>query len=279
MEEYYFLFALTFIWMVFAIVQDLRTREVSNWLNFSLISFVLAYRGFYAIFSKDVWFFLYGLFGVFFFVVLAYIFYYGRVFAGGDAKLLMGIGGIIPYSSFGDYFILGLGFIFLLFASGVVYSLAYSVFLVKRNFGKFKLEFVRQARKNRGWFYLVILFVVLFGVIFWKFGTLRYGFSYIILLFLFPLLYYYVKALENSCMVVLKNPKDLTEGEWLERDVRIGRRTIKKSVHGLSKKDIILLRKAKKRVMIKEGIPFTPAFLFALLIGIWFLRNSSIQFY
>ena len=70
------------------------------------------------------------------------------------------------------------------------------------------------------------------------------------------------------------SPKNLTEGDWLERDVKIGRSVIKRSVHGLSLEDIKRLRKAKKRVLIKEGIPFTPAFLAAFLImGYVFLAS------
>ena len=57
MEEYYFLFALAIVWMIFAVVQDLKTREVANWLNFSLIGFALAYRAFYSSFTGE-WMFL-----------------------------------------------------------------------------------------------------------------------------------------------------------------------------------------------------------------------------
>ena len=108
MEEYYFLFVLALIWIIFAIFQDIKTEEISNWLNFSLIAFVLAYRAFYASFAKDLMFFIYGIFGVMLFLVFGYLFYYGRVFGGGDAKLLIGLGGIWPYNKIGDYFFIGI---------------------------------------------------------------------------------------------------------------------------------------------------------------------------
>jgi Flp pilus assembly protein protease CpaA len=64
MEEYYFLFALGALWMLFASVQDFRTREISNWLNFSLIAFALSYRAFYSN-STGNWNFLwFGIGGV-----------------------------------------------------------------------------------------------------------------------------------------------------------------------------------------------------------------------
>ncbi len=33
----YFLIVIAFIWILFAVVQDLRKREVANWVNFSLL--------------------------------------------------------------------------------------------------------------------------------------------------------------------------------------------------------------------------------------------------
>ena len=268
-EEYIFLFGLAFVWTIFAVAQDLKTREILNWLNFSLIAFALAYRAFYAYFAKDMGFFIYGFFGVLFFVVLAYVFYYGRVFAGGDAKLLMGFGAILPYEEISDYFYIGLGFIFLLFLIGALYSLTYSIFLIRRNKSKFSREFKKEIVKKQGWMYFAIISAAVLELIVF-FNDLGLQFSlYGLVIVLLPFLYYYVRTVEKSCMIVLKWPKELQEGDWLLNDVRIGRKTIKKSVHGLSEEEIKLLRKAKKKVLIKDGIPFTPSFLIALLVGIW----------
>ena len=71
-------------------------------------------------------------------------------------------------------------------------------------------------------------------------------------------------------MIIEKNVDELQEGDWLERDVRVGGKVIKKSVHGLSKMEIGMLRKVGKRVLIKDGVPFTIAFLLALIV-IWYL--------
>ena len=58
-----FLVAIAVIWIIFAVVSDLRSREIPNWLNFSLIIFVLGIRFFYSVFNEDWSFFLWGLFG------------------------------------------------------------------------------------------------------------------------------------------------------------------------------------------------------------------------
>ena len=80
MKEYYFLFGLFFVWTLFASIQDLKKREVANWLNFSLIAFALVYRLFYSVAVKDYSFFVYGLLGFAVFFILAYAFYYLGVF-------------------------------------------------------------------------------------------------------------------------------------------------------------------------------------------------------
>ncbi len=271
MEKYYFLFGLALIWIIFAVVQDLRKREVADWLNFSLVAFALAYRAFYSAYSLDWMFLVYGVLGFAMFFVLANLFYYSGVFAGGDAKLLMGIGIVLPFSGFLDLVVIGLGFAMLLFFIGAIYSLIYSIFLVYGNYKKFALEFNRNLGKKNNW-----IFALVFGLLFVIFVYLMFGTDLLLLLFgvLFAfvifILLVYAKSLE-VCMIRLVPPSLLTEGDWLVRDVNLaGGRNVKKTIHGLSADDIIKLRKAGKKVLIKEGIPFTPAFLFSFLVMVFF---------
>ena len=264
MKEYYFLFALALIWTFFATLQDFKSREVANWLNFSLIAFALAYRAFFSIFLSNYEFFLLGLSGFAIFFVLAHALYYTKAFAGGDAKLLMGFGIILPFSSFGSLIQISLLFIFLLFLIGALYSTLYSVFLVSKNKEKFKKEFNKKLKKRK---YPLLLSIFLFVL-----ATI-YGFAnplafFPALVFLIPIIYIYTKTLDK-CMIKLYSPSKLTEGDWLEKDVKLGNKIIKKSVHGLSKEEIELIKKHNKKVPIKEGIPFTPAFLITLTVMVY----------
>jgi len=93
---------------------------------------------------------------------------------------------------------------------------------------------------------------------------------FVIFVFSFPFLYYFVKAVENSCMVKLTSPNKLTEGDWLARPVKIGRQIIKPTVNGLSILEINALKKQRKKVLIKHGIPFVPVFLIAAIASILF---------
>jgi Flp pilus assembly protein protease CpaA len=268
MQEYYFLFAIAMLWTVFATIQDIKKREVSNWLNFSLIAFALAYRAFYSALTKNINFFLLGLLGFGIFFGLANLFYYSKTFAGGDAKLLMGFGVILPYANYRELISLSIFFLFFLFLVGAVYSLIYSVFIAAKNRKQFKTEFARLTKKYKRILsaasvsFVILLFLLLI------FSLINYLIFILIFFILsaFPWLYIYTQALDK-CMVSLVPAEKLTEGDWLEQDIKINSKlTIKKTVHGLSFEDIQLLKKYKKPALIKQGIPFVPAFLIALLI-------------
>ncbi len=70
----------------------------------------------------------------------------------------------------------------------------------------------------------------------------------------------------------------LTEGDWIYKDIFIGSGKKKKYITGpkdlgISKEQISLLKKYSsqgkiKNIIIKEGIPFVPAFLFAYIATI-----------
>lgn len=259
MKQYYFLFIIALIWVIFAVVKDIKKREVPNWLNFSLIAFAIAYRAFYSISANESMFLISGLAGFILFFALAHAFYYLKVFAGGDAKLLMGFGVILPYDSLGGLAYLGIIFLIALFLFGSIYSLIYSFSIALKNRKKFAIEFKKRIRKSIIHFIILIMLSIIIALFNPSLGILISSF-----LILTLLLYSYVKSLD-ICMIKLTKPKDLTEGDWLEQDVKIGSKIIKKSVHGLSLEEIKLLKKANKKVLIKEGIPFTPAFLLALL--------------
>jgi Flp pilus assembly protein protease CpaA len=269
MQEYFFLWGLAFLYLVFASIQDLKTTEVSNWLNFSLIGFGLGYRAFYSLVFGEAEFFILGLMGLGVFVGFAYGLYYSKAFGGGDSKLLMGVGTLLPYSSYWDLLFLSVGFVFLLLVIGVFYTLVWSVFLVGKNFKGFKKEFKKIFRKNlilEGIFVLIVLVL---------FILLGQGFILLVLiLFLFLILY--LQAVDKSCMTKGKDPKNLMEGDWLVEDIKLKKGMIKKNVHGLSSEEIIKLRKEGKKVLIKAGIPFVPNFLITFTVTVLFLEELEV---
>lgn len=274
-----FLIILGFIWISFATIEDLKKREIANWINFSLIIFALGFRFFYSLFSlEDFNFFYQGLIGFGIFFILGNLLYYSRVFAGGDAKLMMGLGPILPLSwNFLGNLNLFLNFFFLFLIMGALYGLLVSFYLSISNSKEFKKEFKKRVKENRN----LIVLSMFIGTVFLLLGFLNFFLIYFgILLFVFPYLYIFAKSIDESCMVVLVNPKFLTEGDWLYKNIKLGKKLIKANWEGLDKEEILLLRKSKKKVLIRKGIPFTPVFLLSFLILIiLFLLNILYKFF
>ena len=265
MFEVIFLWSLALLWIVFATIQDLRSREIANWISFSLIIFALGFRFFYSLFSaSDFSFFYQGLIGLGIFFVLGNLFYYGRMFAGGDAKLMIALGAVLPiYGTILENTKFFLIFLLLFFFSGAIYSFIVSSSLAIKNFKAFKKEFVIQFKKNKKLFYLMIflgLAVMLLGFV--DASLFVFG----ILLFVTAYIFIFAKAVDESCMVKAVNTKNLTEGDWLYSDLKVGKKKIKATWNGLSKKDIVAIKKQYAKVKIKQGIPFTPAFLISMII-------------
>ncbi|MEK6840708.1 MAG: prepilin peptidase [Nanoarchaeota archaeon] len=273
MFEAIFLFVLALVWIVFAVVQDLKTREIANWLNFSLIVFALGFRLFYSLFSAGTFEFLYqGLIGLAIFFVLGNLLYYGKMFAGGDAKLLIALGAVLPFSkNFYDNLETFLYFFIIFLLAGAIYSLIASLSLCIKNYGKFKKEFKKQFKLNKRVFILSTFFSVVLAIL----GYLSLYMVFIaILVFIFPYFYFYAKAVDETSMIKTVDASKLREGDWLYKDVLIGSKTIKADWGGLKKEEIVFLRKKHKKVMIREGIPFTPVFLISLLVLFYLWING-----
>ena len=265
-----FLFWLFFIGIVVASLQDLKRREVDNWLNLLLLVSGFVFIFYKAIFENDVSIIFQAGFALVIMFTFMNLFYYGRVFAGGDAKLLVAMTTFFIGVNFNLTLInIGIFLLFLMF-SGSIYGLVYSFVLYIKDFRKVNEEMFRRVNAFGIW-YLVFgggLILMLLG--FFNFLFLIFG----ILLFLFPLLYVFAKGLELISMIRIISGKELREGDWLVDDVKVGKKIIKADWDGLSLENIELL-KNKKKVKIKDGLPFVPAFLIAFMAYVflksWFL--------
>jgi len=265
MFEVIFLWSLALLWIIFATIQDLKSREIANWLSFSLIIFALGFRFFYSLFLGNGFSFFYqGLLGLGIFFALGNLLYYGRVFAGGDAKLMIALGVVLPiYGPILENVQIFFTFLFLFFLSGAFYSLIISGSLAIKNFKKFKREFIFQLKKNKKIFYiltfagLIIMLLAFVEYVLFLFG---------ILIFISSYLYIFAKAVDESCMVKEVNTRNLSEGDWLYSDLKMGKKKIKATWDGLNKKDIVAIRKQYKKIKIKQGIPFSPAFLISMIV-------------
>lgn len=264
--ENLFLIVLALIWIIGAVFQDLKRREVDNLWNFSLIAFALAYRLATSIFTNNYWFILNGLIGLVIFFGLHNLFYYARLFAGGDAKLLMALGTILPLSYNWIINLKIFGYFILLFLiTGSIYALIYAIYLVFKNYKSFKKEFIKQWKNYQKMFLISLIFVVIWVNVVYFMSQIRFILVGLIIL-LFPLLFVFSKTVEETCMIKSVSPNKVTQGDWLYKDILIGKKKIKANWQGVSESELKLIKKHKKNILIKYGIPFTPAFLFAFMI-------------
>jgi len=272
MLEIIFLFILGLIFVMFAMIQDLKQREIANWLNFSLIIFALGFRFFYSLFNLNFNFFYQGLIGLGIFFILGNLLYYGRLFAGGDAKLMIALGPIIGVSGgFYSNLRLFLWFLFIFLIIGGIYGILWSIYLALKNRKKFTKEFSSIFCKNRKLYYLIMVFGLIYAL--FGFRDLLFLFSGI-LVFLIPLLFIFAKTVDKIAMIKNIKTKDLVEGDLLYKNMKIGNKIIKAHWEGLSKKDINFLKKKIKSVRVREGVPFAPVFFitYLLIFIFYFLR-------
>lgn len=265
-----FLFLVFLVGIIVACFQDLKRREVDNWLNLFLLVVSFSFIFYRAIFEGNGLLVIRaGFVLVLMFAVMSF-FYYGRVFAGGDAKLLFAMTVFFVGESFYSSIInVGL-FLILLMFSGSVYGLVYSFVLYFKNFEKVNKEMRKLFLVFDFWF-LVFLFLVL-ALGFVNFWFLVFG-AFGILVFLF---YIFTKGIEGVAMIRVVSGRELREGDWLVEDVKVGKKVVKADWDGLSLENVKLL-KGRKRIKIKEGLPFVPAFLIAFLIYV-FLRGFLVNF-
>ncbi len=230
---------------------DLRTREVPDPLSHSLILIGIGLRLFWSL--EDISYFLYclpvllGLGGV------SYLLYKAGQWGGGDVKLMIASSFLLGYFPKKGFFILP--FFVNLIVFGTFYSVLYTLAIgLKNGF--------RSTREQK----LIASCGMLLSFFLFKFLPREVGIlpplTILVASFL-PML----KDIEQKFFVKEVPPEKLTEGDWLVEPIRVGKLRIEKKGEGLSKKEIEILRKSKiKRVKIREGVPFVPAFLLSLLL-------------
>ncbi|MBS3152491.1 prepilin peptidase [Candidatus Woesearchaeota archaeon] len=274
---WYFLIIVAIIWILFATITDIKKREVPDWLNYSLIVIGLGIRAIYSLITKDFSYILFGLIGFIACFVFANLMYYTKQWGGGDSKLLMGLGAM-----FGNYnldifdavhklpFIATL--IINIFIAGTVYGIIYSLFLGAKNHINVLAE-IKKRKFNE----LKIISLIILALIIIIFFIFERDIFYLIALLLIASLFavfllYLIKIIEDVSLYKFIQTNKLTEGDWLVNDIIKNNKIICKARNiGLTRQDILNLKKNKiKKVLIKEGIPFVPGFLFGFILTIVF---------
>ncbi|MCK5629544.1 MAG: prepilin peptidase [Nanoarchaeota archaeon] len=271
--------------MIIASIHDIKTREVPDWLNYSLIFSGFSIRLIYSLITSDWWFLLYGIAGFAALLGIGLIMFYAGQWGGGDSKMIMGLGALLGIdfmhyqTLFAESMLIGF-FINMLFI-GAAYGLLWSITMAAARWKGFAKEFssIRKTKKfmltqRVSWIIILAVLVSLFFLPDQTFRMILITFAFMLLLLLY--LWPFVKSVENICMYKMVTPDKLTEGDWIAEDINVaGELICSPKDLGIEKKQITKLIKLAQKgkiqeIRIKEGIPFVPSFLISFVITlIW----------
>lgn len=275
------LIIISLVALIFASITDLKIKEVPDWLSYGLISSGLAIRLLSSIILENFSYFYYGLIGLAIMFVIGEILYHTKMWGGGDAKLLMGLGTTLATTPFylesSTIPFLAILFAFILF-SGVIYGLIWSIFLVIKKPKNFITEFKKishtEGSKIIKILSLVIIALLIVGIILVPISNLTRLFIglFIIIFLIYPYLFIAVKAIENIHFYTYLPLEKIVEGDWIAKDIKKNNKVVFKQKITITNKDIKHLKELNiKRILVKDGIPFVPPFLIgtilALIIG------------
>ena len=274
----YILLAVGLIWLTFATIYDFKTKEVPDWLSYSLILIGLSLRLTHYLLFNDFNFLIIGLISLAVFAVIGTSFYYLRQWGGGDAKLLMGLG--ITLASYPSFLLnvfspdLKIPFMLTLLINilffGAVYGVIYIIIiaLIKR-------KEIRNAKissyYNKKILIAGIILIALSFLIESKFAKLAVLIA-VVLVLLVQNLFILVKFVEKVYMQRVIPIGKLTEGDWIVNDIRAhGKLIYSKKSPGITKEQISIIKKTSiKSVLVRYGIEFVPAILIGVIISLVF---------
>ena len=264
---------IAFIAMFIGSITDLKTREVPDWLNFSLIATGLGLRAIFSVVQWDYTPFLNGLIGLGVFIAIGCLMFYTGQWGGGDSKLLMGLGALIGWDFTLDHFIIN--FVFALILVGAIYGIAWSIGLIITHFKEFRAKVKIYLHDKKIFpFRVVSMAIAVLGIIaaliVKDIPTRLAIISLVLLIYASLYLYVFSKAIEDVCMIKTVPISKVTEGDWIVGEVKHNNKVLASNKDlGITWKQIGLIKKAHiKQITIKEGIPFVPSFLLAFLVAL-----------
>ncbi len=284
---------LILITLLIATFTDLKRREVPDWLSYSFIAAGIGMRGIFSLFSGTEML-LAGALGLIAAFLVGAGLYYAKLWGGGDAKLLMGMGIMlgIPLPLQQDSVRLLLFFLLTL-AVGAGIGITILSYYGYRHRKRVAADFKPTVREKSHWqvtafsaaaaFFLLAMIGYFFqyqGQYDWlypeAFVPALLGFLAPLFLALAPVsiglfyLYIFTTVVEQIVYVKQMPIRFVTEGDWLAKDLAVGGRIFPRR-KVLTGNDLAFLhRKGIRRAWIRYGLPFIPSFLvgFVLMLAL-----------
>lgn len=236
---------------------DFKIKEVPDWMNFFLIIVGLGVRLIMSLWYVNHVYILEGIIGFGLFGIVSMLMYYAGQWGGGDAKLLMGIGAIIGLLFNKDH--IGVKFVMFMLVIAALYGIIWIFYIAYANRGKIKIEMLKWKLIFLGISDILMIFIIIYS--YYLDGLIKYGIMAMAgFLILFSFILILAKPVEKSLLKRISVDR-LREGDWVISD------KYKCGNEGVTKKDMEKMKRMKiKFVIVKEGMPFTPVFLFTYIL-------------
>lgn len=273
--------ALVLIYLIVATISDIKTQEIPDSLNYSFIAIGLFIYLIKTITTGDSAYILASGLTLIAFLIIGNLMYYTKQWGGGDLKLLMGLGALLPlYPSIilenfpirGTSY-LGLDLFLNILLVGSAYALLFAIYLGIKNRKQFSKTFKEEYNKKKvkvreKIFWTLIILVNLLSFFFFSTNILKlFVLSMSILFLLLNYLLIAVKSIEDISMYLTISTKKLREGDAITKELKSHDKILyQPSIHGVTKKQILEIQKHFDKVEIKNGIAFAPSFLIGTII-------------
>lgn len=273
------LITVTVIWLIFASISDLKTREVPDWISFSLTIIAISFLIIQTINEKNLKLLIQPLIFGMIFTAIAFTMYYTKQWGGGDTKLLIPLGIILSTypNKLLNYFSPELNIQFPLivliniFVIGTIYSLFYSFFLAIKNKEKFLKEYKKNEFKKEKIIAIILAVILALTAIYFSYPKNILSLLLSVIILISPYLLAFVKSVEKGCMYEKISVNKLTEGDWVAENIYNNKKLIiNQNNLGVTKEQISIIKKIKKEILVKNGLPFIPSFLMAVIISLIF---------
>ena len=257
-----------FVALLIATIVDLKKREVPDTVSYATIILAITVALLHSLLIGSTQPFITMALGMGLCLLIGAVMFFAGQWGGGDAKLIIGLGGFFGATTFLYEFLL------LTIIAGAVYGIGFGVYLAIQRRETFKKTF-RNIRTKKSILRMRIAFQILIVIslllVFFVIQEQILRLTIVILAAGLYLVFYawmFSKALDE-CMKVQLPVSKLVEGDWVLGEITTKGKTIEAARFGITKKQIDELKKHKvKKVLVKEGIPFVPSFMLAYLAAI-----------
>ncbi len=259
-----------FIGSILAAISDLKTTEIPDEIPYAMMGVGVVGHLIKSYLAWSYWPVALSLIVGLGFLGFGFLMYYTGQWGGGDAKVLSGIGFLLPSLSShfteGLFFPFPLSYFFNVFLIGAMYMLLYAVVLSLINrkiLSGFVIDLKASSKMILLFNGLLIVFLAILGMFLSKYseifsviGMIRFGFFLCLGSIGFYLLWRFAKTVENVGFKKKIRVSELREGDVL-LDSKVW--------EGITKEQVKKIKKSEKKyVWVKEGVRFAPAFPLAL---------------